>query len=218
MVNPSIVLDAGDDGDGGEALRTLLVRIAGGGVAAKHAASRLYEIYAPRFRAYLGVQRLAPEHIEEVVHEVFMRLLAATGRLRKVRDPDKYIWQMLRNAFADHLRQMKRRREHIAEPPAAVHDGPGETELLDWLDLLPAEGTGPEEAAHRLCLAQVLELFAREEPERAMAVFLASIEGLDGHELAEVLGRTYGAAREYLSQARKVLRTRADKTCGGFHG
>lgn len=200
-----VLHDARDPGDDAEALRGCLVRLGQGGTVARQAAARLYESHAPRFRAFLRMHRLAPEHIEVVVHEVFVRLQVGSGRARKVKSPRAYLWSVLRNAFTDHLRHARRQRRRFAEP-ATLGTDYEETGVPEWLDLAPAKGSGAERAAHRECLAQVLERFLREQPERASAIALVALEGFEGAELAYVLGKGRRAAREYLAQAHRALR------------
>ena len=52
------------------------------------------------------------------------------------------------------------------------------------------------------CVAKGLERFAAEEPERAYVIDLYA-DGIGLQEIADRIGRTYGATREYLSQCRK---------------
>jgi hypothetical protein len=54
------------------------------------------------------------------------------------------------------------------------------------------------------CVGKGLSLFAKKEPDRAYALELV-IEGVDGKEIADRLGRTEMATRQYLTQSRKHI-------------
>lgn len=216
-MKPTVLHDARDPGDDAEALRECLARLGQGGTIARQAAARLYESHAPRFRAFLRMHRLAPEHIEVVVHEVFVRLQAGSRRARKLKSPRAYLWSVLRNAFTDHLRHVRRQRRRFAEP-AALDSDHDDTGVPEWLELAPAPGGGSERAAHRECLAQALERLLREQPERATALALVALEGFDATELAYVLGKGRRAAREYLAQSRRALRELSQALCAPATG
>jgi DNA-directed RNA polymerase specialized sigma24 family protein len=189
-------------------MRECFAGLVAGGPAARQAAARLYEVYAPRFRAFLRMHTLAPEQIEGVVLEVFVRLLGASRRLRKVRFPRAYLWSLLRNAFVDQLHRA--RRERAGEPQAAQ----GGTR--DWQQELLAGESG--RATQRERMEWALEDLQRQELGQAIAIELAAIEGFDGHELACALGRRAGAARRCVTQARRALRARMQPVRGGSDG
>ena len=54
------------------------------------------------------------------------------------------------------------------------------------------------------CVTKGLAKFASKDPERAYALELV-IEGVDGKEIADRLGRTETATRQYLTQSRKHI-------------
>lgn len=55
------------------------------------------------------------------------------------------------------------------------------------------------------CITQGLNLFADSHPERAYALELWS-SGMDLQSLSEVIGRSYGATRQFLLECRKKIR------------
>ena len=54
------------------------------------------------------------------------------------------------------------------------------------------------------CVKKGFALFKKTDPDRAQ-VMLWDVEGLDGNEISERIGRTYDATRQYLTQCRKAL-------------
>jgi DNA-binding NarL/FixJ family response regulator len=54
------------------------------------------------------------------------------------------------------------------------------------------------------CVSAAIIKFSEIEPERAYVLDLL-VEGIEGKEIAERIGRTYAATRQYLSECRKHL-------------
>ena len=67
------------------------------------------------------------------------------------------------------------------------------------------------------CVRRAWRAFTADHPQRAEALNLAILEEWSPVELADYLGRSYGATREYLSQCRKVLRGYVQHWCGDHH-
>jgi RNA polymerase sigma factor (sigma-70 family) len=197
--------------------RDAFARLAEGGRAAEQAIGKLYDEYAPRFRAFLRMRAVSPQQAEDLVHDVFVRLIEAGARLAQVESPRAYLWCTLRNAFADHARQAGRDRRRFADPPARDQDQE-DASFETWLEhTLGSDGAEVERSDHVECVGRAFERFRREQPERAAAIELVAIEGFEGSELAAALGKSYGAAREYLSQSRKALRSLVQALCGGLY-
>ena len=54
------------------------------------------------------------------------------------------------------------------------------------------------------CVQKGRALFKKKDPDRAQVMDWV-VEGFDGHEISERIGRTYDATRQYLTQCRKAL-------------
>jgi len=197
--------------------REAFTRLAAGGAAAERAIGSLYDEYAARFRAFLRMRGLAPQQAEDLVQDVFVRLIEAGPRLKEVESPCAYLWCTLRNALTDHTRRVGRERRRLADPPASAGDDDG-VSFESWLEKTAGvAGAEPERIDHLECVARALDRFRRQDPERAAAIELVALEGFEGRELAVLLGRSYGAAREYLSQARKALKSLVEALCGSLY-
>ncbi|HMK85310.1 MAG TPA: RNA polymerase sigma factor [Steroidobacteraceae bacterium] len=201
------------------AARDLFARLAQGGQAAERAAGELYDEYGPRFRAFLRMRAVSAQQAEDLVHDVFVRVIEAGPRLAQVDSPRAYLWCTLRNALTDQMRQMRRDRRLFTDPPAAgKDDGEEDASFEAWLEKTAgSDAWVAERIDHLECVGRALERFRRQEPERAAAIDLVAIEGFEGRELAEALGKSYGAAREYLSQARKALKSLVQALCGSVY-
>jgi RNA polymerase sigma factor (sigma-70 family) len=202
-----------------DAERDAFARLADGGQRAEAAVAALYQAYAPRFRAFLRMRGVVQQQAEDLVHDVFVRVIeaGAGARLRNVESPRAYLWCTLRNALTDLLRQSGRDRRRFAEPPGIAND-PHNASFESWLEQATgADGAEAERKDHVECVARAFERFRRQEPDRAVAIELAAIEGFEGRELAEALGKSHGATREFLSQARKALKSLIQSLCGGLY-
>jgi RNA polymerase sigma-70 factor (ECF subfamily) len=197
----------------------LFARLAQGGRAAELAIGAVYDEYAPRFRAFLRMRNLPTEQVEDLVQDVFLRVIESRERVAEVESPRAYLWCTLRNALIDQARRAGRYKRRFAEPPRLVTEEGEEASFEGWIEgLLATDGHELERVDHYECVGRALERYRRQEPERATAIELVAIEGFEGRELATVLGRSHGAAREFLSQARKALRALVQALCGGLYG
>ena len=191
--------------------------LAKGGSYAEAAIARLYADYGPRFRAFARMRGVSIESTEDLVQQVFMRLMESRLDLAAVESPRAYLWSTMRNALTDHFRRHAREQAIFSEVPG-VKTGDEDPEFDTWLErVLVTDGREHETADHLECVARALERFRRADPDRAAAIDLIAIEGFDGREFATAIGKTYGAAREFLSQARKALRALVESMCGGLY-
>jgi RNA polymerase sigma factor (sigma-70 family) len=189
--------------------------LARGGRQAERATGWLYDAYGDRFMAFMRMRGVDTATAEEIVQELFMKLFENRAQLPAVESPRAYLWRMLRNALTDHHRSTGRDRRVFAD----VTDGSDDPEdgFDHWLTrVVGSDGLDAEREDLVRCIARAIEALRREAPERALAIDLVAIEGFTGPQLAEALGRTHGAARQFLSESRKVLEDIARRTCGAL--
>jgi len=129
---------------------------------------------------------------QDVVQEVFLRLIASRQRLRATDGRELRAWlvTVTRNACRDELR---RRSRHHEDPVADVPETPDP-------DQDPASAADQFNEDLRAGLARL------PEPQRAVLV-LRHVAGLDGRELGRALGRSRGAAYALLARAERSLRS-----------
>jgi RNA polymerase sigma factor (sigma-70 family) len=197
-------------------LEQCLLDITAGGRSAERAMARLYDEFAPRFVAFMRMRAIEAPAAEEIVQEIFLRLIEMRSQLGSVAAPRAYLWQMLRNAVTDYYRSEAHHRKVIGDAPGAGSIG-DECGFENWVAQVPgSDGLEAEREDLVRCIARALEALRSSAPDKALAIDLAAIEGFTGHELAEALGRTYGATRQFLSEARKALEVLARRTCGAL--
>lgn len=72
--------------------------------------SQLYEQFAHRLYRYLSAFLADPASAEDVLQNVFLKLARHRGRLRRLRDPESYLFRSARNEAISLLRRARRDR------------------------------------------------------------------------------------------------------------
>ncbi len=186
-------------------LPALFTRIAAGGKDASFALKDLYDAYARRLLGLMRSKGFSLEEAEEIVQESFLKLYQAGSSLESVDSPKAYLYRIVHNASTDYLRRKKRSSAEIGTEPA---------ELAEAVDAnVPDSGSYDGFVD---CFEAAFGSFEEDAPDRAYVVRLAIIEGMSGQELADAIGRSYGAAREFLSQTRKKFQQLLESMCGDY--
>lgn len=84
--------------------RVLLERLAAGGDARRLAVGTLYRRFEPRFRRYFQAQRLGEAEAEDLVQDVFVKVVRACGEFRGESRADTWLWTIARNTLISKLR------------------------------------------------------------------------------------------------------------------
>jgi DNA-directed RNA polymerase specialized sigma24 family protein len=155
----------------------------------KHSADALvldlYQSYR-QYRAQAKRYGLTSAEAEEVVHEAFVSLLKhVRTEPTPIRSPKAFMRTVVYHKILEFFQQ-----HHTPTLP------------LDDCMEAGAPGLSLEAKTH---LSVDFQAFARAYPERALALELWA-SGCTEHELAQALGRTPHAARQYLLECRKRLR------------
>jgi RNA polymerase sigma-70 factor, ECF subfamily len=149
--------------------------------------AELYRLYAPM--VYARARRLVGDEADDVVHDVFLRLL------RGGVDPDERLGWLLRattNAALDRLRHRARRDEA-------------------WRDEARASLGDAEVTIERLVEAQDVcrRLLGRFNEKTASVAAMILVDGMSQEQVAAVLGVTRTAIakrlQSFLAQARELL-------------
>jgi len=175
-----------------------VARLQAGGSARADAVATLYRRHAGRLLGYFMRQRVSREQAEDLVQDVFVNMVRHCDGFRGDAKVTTWMWSIARNALIDHVRR--------------VRNAP-ETDPLGDEDGERPEPPAPDPASKDLddCVRKAYAEFAAAHPERAETLALVAFEGWSLLDLARVLGRTHGAAREYVSQCRQKLRPFLDR-------
>ena len=167
-----------------------------GGKAQEKALFELYKNKAKEFGRFFMSRGLDQMSADEVVQETVLKILKQAPAYRGDGSANAWMWQIARNALADLLRS---RFRDIAQ----TFDDDGWKKAETNKSLQVTDDVDPSRAAED-CVTRGLLRFEKVDPDRAYAIQLV-VEGVDGREIADRIGRTYTAARQYLTQCRQHL-------------
>ena len=125
---------------------------------------------------------------EDIVQEVFIKIHSKAGQLKETDKISGWIYQITRNAVADHFRKHSRNVDPIN---------------VDW-----------ESSYHEFndCVAHCLRVLLGSLPEKyRIPLQLAELDNLSQYEIAEKLNITYSGARSRVQRARKMLKDNLDE-------
>ena len=144
---------------------------------------RLSEIVAKegsRLRGFIRRKLRSEADVEDVLQDVFFRLVEANRLLVPIEHVTGWLFQVARNRIADLLRRK--------QPESLDGREPG-SESLGVEDLLPSPESGPEADYARRRLLEELRRALEELPEEQRSVFVAhELEGKSFKELAAATG------------------------------
>ena len=160
--------------------------------------SALWAAFAPPLRAFLA--RRVPPGVDpdDLLQEVFLRVVKHLGTLRATDRPEAWLFQIARNALRDSLRARQRRD--------------GRTDALE-IDL-PAEtdtaAVRQSEAELAPCLTSMIDRLP--EPYR-MAIELTSLRGLTQADAARHAGISISGMKSRVQRGREQLRQMLVRCC-----
>ena len=160
----------------------------------------LWSEFAPALRGFLA--RRVPPGVDpdDLVQEVFLRVIRHVDSLRSTDRPEAWLYQIARNALRDSLRARLRRD--------------GRNDPLDDGDDLPAE---PDAAADRAAEAELAPCLTSmvvrlPEPYRT-AMRLTTLEGIRQADAARQLGISNSGMKSRVQRGRDRLRDMLVQCC-----
>jgi RNA polymerase sigma factor (sigma-70 family) len=137
----------------------------------------------PRLRNFIRRRVPDPADVEDIVQDVFYRLVEANRLLMPIEHVTGWLFSVARNRITDLFR--KKKPETFSEQAVENEEG----ELLGVEDLLPSPEAGPDALYLRGLLLDELELALDELPEEQREVFVAhELEGRSFREMAAESG------------------------------
>ena len=150
-----------------------------------------------RLRNFIRRRVPDPSDAEDIVQEVFYKLVEANRLLMPIEHVTGWLFRVARNRITDLFR--KKKPETFSD--AAVEDEDGE--VLQIEDLLPSPDAGPEALYARNVLLDELEAAVDELPEEQREVFVA--HELEGHSFKEMAAETGVSVNTLLSRKRYAV-------------
>ena len=147
---------------------------------------RISEVVAreqSRLRNFIRRRVPDPRDAEDILQDVFYRLVEANRRLMPIDHVTAWLFRVARNRITDLFR--KNRPEQLGGAPIALE----EDEVLQLEDVLPSADAGPEALYLRELLLDELEAALEELPREQRDVFVAhELEGRSFKEMAASTG------------------------------
>jgi len=150
-----------------------------------------------RLRNFIRRRVPDPSDAEDIVQEVFYKLIEANRLLMPIEHVTGWLFRVARNRITDLFR--KKKPETFSE--AAVEDVDGEVLRIE--DLLPSPDAGPEALYARSVFLDELELALDELPEEQREVFVA--HELEGRSFKEMAVETGVSVNTLLSRKRYAV-------------
>ena len=163
---------------------------------AQNAARVLYEHYWPRFVRFYCRNSQTEAAAQELANDALLKLMCNAHKLNAVQALEKWAWMIARNTLYDHSRQQATLRENETSVD--------EETWFSLMETLPLDGQG--DPILNRCLQQQFERFVQAHPDHAECIEHLVLSSADTDDLAQLLGRTAAATREFLSQSRKKLK------------
>ena len=158
----------------------------------------LWDAFAPPLRAFLARRVPAGVEADDLLQDVFLRVVKHLDSLRSTERPEAWLFQIARNALRDSLRARQRKD--------------GRTDPLE-IDL-PAEvdTAAAPEAEEELapCLTPMIARLP--EPYRT-AIELTSVQGLTQAEAARQIGISLSGMKSRVQRGREQLRQMLVRCC-----
>lgn len=142
-------------------------------------------------RVWLGSRLKNPYDSEDILQNVFLKALTQGNKFCEIGNVRAWLFEVARNAIADHLRLKK---EQVELPEDLVHD----SEEPVAVDNLTA------------CIPGVLSGLSREDQD---AITLCDLEGMKQEDYAQLRGISLPGAKSRAQRARKRLREHLINVC-----
>lgn len=159
--------------------------------------------FAPLFRDCVRVLR-DTEAARDLVQETFIKVWRRCATFRGQSELLPWIKSILRHATLDRLRSAHR------EVPLEADGGVSEETEQRIAELSAQHIPTPDDETRRRqlaeCFTRCWQRFESAAPEHAAVMTWIVEDGLSNEDISELLGRTPGATREFISQCRKRAR------------
>lgn len=166
-----------------------------GGPAAERATLQMVRHYRPLLRAQLFHAGVQADDLEDLLSEILFKLVTHAADVREPAAFHSWARTVARNESSAHWRRLA--RQPVGEG-ALQEDAEG----LSWLEQVPDPASS--DPLLRRCLHGQLGRFKDDQPKRYHCIELITL-GHDAREIAELIGRSYGATRQFMSECCAAL-------------
>lgn len=170
----------------------LITELQHGGECRKRAVTQLYTAFAVKIIRFLKTRGMSETEAEDTLHDIFIAFIDRANSFTPIGQGRGWIWTVVRSKLADRYRS--------AEKTTSSIDGD------DW----GFSAENYDEDRLKACIEGQMSVFSRDNPEGAQALSWVMDDELDLRTVAGLLGRSYGATREFMSQIKRKLRVYID--------
>jgi len=150
-----------------------------------------------RLRNFIRRRVPDPLDAEDVLQDVFYRLVEANRLLMPIEHVTGWLYRVARNRITDMFR--KKEPENFSDLATVDEEG----DLADFEDLLPSAEAGPEAAYARSVLLDELEDALEELPDEQREVFVA--HEFEGRSFKEIAAETGANVNTLLARKRYAV-------------
>ena len=152
-----------------------------------------------RLRNFIRRRVPDPLDTEDILQDVFYRLVEANRLLMPIEHVTGWLFRVARNRITDLFR--KQEPENFSD--IAVADEDGDSDWMQFEDLLPSPDAGPEALYARNVLLDELELALDELPKEQREVFVA--HEFEGRSFKQISDETGVSVNTLLSRKRYAV-------------
>ena len=178
--------------------------ICAGGRNKELAMNALYHKKSAEFRRYFVRRGLSREQAEDLIQDTFFKIFLNANKFAgdSSFSANTWMWTIAKNRMRDHFRATRQHND-ISLDDELSDDG--SRVGIEW-EIAVDDPLNPAEQTVQDCVAHGLENFAEDHVDRACALEM-QMDDESVASIAQRIGRTVGATREYLSQCKKVLKS-----------
>jgi RNA polymerase sigma factor (sigma-70 family) len=180
----------------------LITQLKSGGENRKHAVTQLYTAFAQKIIQFLKLRGVPDAEAEDVLHDIFISFIARAESFTPIGQGRGWVWTVVRSKLADRYRRVENTPQYSSSDGEFLDSS---TKYTDYFE------TGSyDEDRLKACIEGQMSAFTRDHPEGAQALSWVMDDDLDLRSISELLGRSYGATREFMSQIRSKLKVYID--------
>ena len=150
--------------------------------------------FADKLKAFIMAGVHDKAIADDILQEVFIKIHAHIDKLNDETRLQSWIYQIARNAVADHFRDLKRQK----------------TAYVDWAE--DNETSAPDHLMME-AVSDMIKMMDKLPPENCEALCLTELEGLNQKAYAEKAGINYSTAKSRVQRSRKMLRDMLMQCC-----
>lgn len=160
----------------------------------------IYDELAKKFMGHLYKRGITQSDAEDIIQEVFLKIADKSKQIANAEQVFPYIWRMFFNVYNEFFRNKQSRGQEESLDNEILEQTLGTYENTDFL--------------LKECMGKAMSSLRKKSYDEALVIELSTINGWSLKDVAVFVDKNYGAAREYVSQARKKLQDLILKYCG----